>query len=427
MLNLLKNTTKLNKSLLFLALSVVLGVGAYIAYVGEYFASCLLLVPFVCFFVIKSGHQKEDSDLMYIKETLDKVISGDLTNKLGVLKTTKYTGLAGEINELIYEIQHFVNEIETVMLKASDGDFSRSFAYKSLNPCFYSAREKIVSALDALQENLENAEIAKIKTKISQTDPREELLRRELPSIIEAKEGSVNVVEHSSEIKECVENTVEALDSLTEKSKERTTYINSINEYFHQLVDAISKVDEMSDTIESVAKQTNLLALNAAIEAARAGEHGRGFSVVASSVRTLSEESSQQVSSIKELIEKINTIKEEISIRMEAIVEDTITSEEKLVEVDKMAHGVLERTESINSESIMMNERTESTYRLVEKIIFLNSAYRAVAYSKEVDITTCGTLNQDVSEFAETLNISIKAGDFSVLVDKFNHLPQMVA
>jgi methyl-accepting chemotaxis protein len=59
------------------------------------------------------------------------------------------------------------------------------------------------------------------------------------------------------------------------------------NQDIDALAQGARKIGDITTLIRNIAAQTNLLALNATIEAARAGEAGRGFSVVASEVKSL--------------------------------------------------------------------------------------------------------------------------------------------
>jgi NO-binding membrane sensor protein with MHYT domain/methyl-accepting chemotaxis protein len=82
------------------------------------------------------------------------------------------------------------------------------------------------------------------------------------------------------------------------------------------LADAAQKIGDVVKLIQNIAGQTNLLALNATIEAARAGQAGRGFSVVATEVKSLSVQTGKAT---EEIAAQIRAIQDSATGAVEAI------------------------------------------------------------------------------------------------------------
>jgi methyl-accepting chemotaxis protein len=75
--------------------------------------------------------------------------------------------------------------------------------------------------------------------------------------------------------------------------------------HIDKLVEGVTSIIRLSETIEEIARQTTLLSLNATIEAARAGEQGRGFAVVAGEVRSLAYHIETQTKEIKGILDDL--------------------------------------------------------------------------------------------------------------------------
>ncbi|TCL59928.1 methyl-accepting chemotaxis sensory transducer with Cache sensor [Kineothrix alysoides] len=93
----------------------------------------------------------------------------------------------------------------------------------------------------------------------------------------------------------------------TEKTKAMYETVKADTQSAIDSSKSVSKINEMTKTIMEISSQTSLLSLNASIEAARAGEAGRGFSVVASEIGKLADQSSKTVTNITAIVAEVNT------------------------------------------------------------------------------------------------------------------------
>ncbi|MFL6753387.1 MAG: methyl-accepting chemotaxis protein [Sphingomicrobium sp.] len=156
--------------------------------------------------------------------------------------------------------------------------------------------------------------------------------------------------------REAIEGTIDGFKGLTE-------LIVQLGERMAGFATAMSQVQSVSSTIETIARKTNMLALNATIEAARAGDAGRSFAVVAAEVKKLAHDTraatSQIASTIGELTREAGAVTTEIKTGVErsraaqsgfGTISETVREVSEIVGmVDRQTEGIAHSTSMIQT------------------------------------------------------------------------------
>jgi hypothetical protein len=146
------------------------------------------------------------------------------------------------------------------------------------------------------------------------------------------KEKAEEIYQYSSELYASIEKASAAAEELSASSEglvatsDRT--FNTANKAFQE----VNNTAAILEIIKRVAMQTNILGINASIQAAHAGDYGRGFSVVASEVRKLADESSKSVVNINNMLNEFRNSVEDVLHNVEQ--SNAITQEQVKANLD---------------------------------------------------------------------------------------------
>ena len=86
-----------------------------------------------------------------------------------------------------------------------------------------------------------------------------------------------------------------------------TERLRGTNAHLKELEASTNQMEDVIRVITKIARKSNLLSLNASIEAARVGEAGRAFSVVATEMKKLADDSAQEAKKISTLLQELQT------------------------------------------------------------------------------------------------------------------------
>lgn len=150
--------------------------------------------------------------------------------------------------------------------------------------------------------------------------------------------------------REAIELSLNAMTSVTLSSNEVAEGISSLSNDSREIEEIVAKVGTIAD-------KTNTLALNASIEASRAGDQGRGFTVVATEIRALAEESKQITTKIARTLNRIsNTTK-----KAQELTEKGKSTAESASQLVEAAGNTIRDLEALIGESVRLAAEVQST------------------------------------------------------------------
>jgi len=304
--------------------------------------------------------------LNQINSSLEEIAQGsaDLTKRIKTSSRDEIGDVAQNFNNFINKLQHLFGDLQKAVSDTTNlhGDIIQSTAVTTQSSEVLNQNIGMVKAeLGQLSNQIGNSATA--MNQISANVQNFESITSSQSSAVEESTASITeMIASLNNVNTITHTKMNSVKNLKEIAGEGQQQIQETSQDLSQVVSHISRIKEMTDTINNIAAQTNLLSMNAAIEAAHAGDSGKGFAVVAEEIRKLAFTAGNSADSIGKLTAEIAMGVKNTSENMEntlntfstmtSEIESTVTAfyeiESSVSELSIGGNQILVATEEIN-------------------------------------------------------------------------------
>ena len=297
---------------------------------------------------------------------LDVMRQGDFTSRMVAQRRDEFGTVVDGFNRMSDELAALVGQVQNSGLQVTT----------SVTEIAATSREQQATATEIAATT---AEIGATSTEISATS-------RQLVRTM----GDVSAVAEQSA---ALAGTGQAgLAHMADTMRHVMEATKGINAKLVVLNEKAGNINQVIITISKVAEQTNLLSLNAAIEAEKAGEHGRGFSVVATEIRRLADQTAVATYDIGQTVKEI-----------QAAVSSSVMG------MDKFSDEVRRGMDEVQQVSGQLSQIIDQVQTLAPRVEDVNDGMQAQAAGAEQITQALAQLNESAQQTVESLRQSSAA------------------